>query len=604
MFVFENSFEVALKLGGIYTVLRSKVPAQTAELGDNYCLVGQYEDAPHEIEFDACEAGPVWLNTALEDFKKTYGIDYAIGKWLITGRPLAVLLQIKNNINLDELKTRLYEQHKLETPETGVDPLTDKVVIFGETLHLFYQIVMKHAPMDVVAHFHEWMTASCMCDLARFAHPKLKTVFTTHATMMSRYLCVARGLDFYINRILHAHDEYDWVDDAKEFGIYPRVLIEYKAAHACNVFTTVSEITGKEARVVLHRQPDFLLPNGLNISKFEIPHHLQNLHQENKHKLQKFCTSHFFPSYSFDLDKTMFFFTSGRFEPQNKGFDFCIESMARLNYQMQANNIDKTVVFFIVTRTPTENVLPDLLEQRALSDQIEETLKDIGGQISTSLYDRVIHGSPLCDDGCGKGSTIAVENHISETSWLKLRRLRHAFNRDELPPVTTHRLVNDNDEIIEQIRKCQLFNNEHDKVKIIYHPDFINSASPLFQLDYSDFVRGCHMGIFPSAYEPWGLTPPECVVSSVPCITSDLAGFGAWMKKSCPEHDKYGIYIAERSRLGDEKAIDQMVEILMRFLSQDRWARIKQRNKAFEASKLFGWNRLVKDYLRAYGMIQ
>jgi hypothetical protein len=53
----------------------------------------------------------------------------------------------------------------------------------------------------------------------------------------------------------------------------------------------------------------------------------------------------------------------------------------------------------------------------------------------------------------------------------------------------------------------QLFNSVHDRVKVIFHPEFLKSTSPLIPLDYDEFVRGCHMGVFPSYYEPWGYTP-------------------------------------------------------------------------------------------------
>lgn len=44
-------------------------------------------------------------------------------------------------------------------------------------------------------------------------------------------------------------------------------------------------------------------------------------------------------------------------------------------------------------------------------------------------------------------------------------------------------------------------------IKVIFHPEFLSSTNPLFGLDYEEFVRGCHLGVFPSYYEPWGYTP-------------------------------------------------------------------------------------------------
>ena len=81
------------------------------------------------------------------------------------------------------------------------------------------------------------------------------------------------------------------------------------------------------------------------------------------------------------------------------------------------------------------------------------------------------------------------------------------------------------------------------KVKIVYHPDFIDSSNPLFGLDYNEFIRGCHLGIFPSYYEPWGYTPLECLASGLPSITSEVAGFGDYVVNNIPDHDEKGMYI-------------------------------------------------------------
>lgn len=80
--------------------------------------------------------------------------------------------------------------------------------------------------------------------------------------------------------------------------------------------------------------------------------------------------------------------------------------------------------------------------------------------------------------------------------------------RTSLPPVITHNLVDDSkDEVLNYVRRLHLFNNRHDRVKVIFHPEFLNTSSPLLPMDYEEFVRGCHLGVFPSYYEPWGYTP-------------------------------------------------------------------------------------------------
>ena len=96
---------------------------------------------------------------------------------------------------------------------------------------------------------------------------------------------------------------------------------------------------------------------------------------------------------------------------------------------------------------------------------------------------------------------------------MQLKRRIFALKRNSLPAVTTHNMADDpNDPILNQIRRVRLFNSTYDRVKIVFHPDFLNANNPVLGMDYEEFVRGCHLGVFPSYYEPWGYTPAECTV--------------------------------------------------------------------------------------------
>ena len=155
----------------------------------------------------------------------------------------------------------------------------------------------------------------------RIAHLRLPvtTVFTTHATLLGRYLA-SDSPDFYNHLPFINADE-----QASKYNIYARFAIVRAAAHASTVFTTVSDVTAFESEKLLGRKPDAILPNGLNIRRFAGLHEFQNLHREFKERIHEFAMGHFFPSYTFDLDNTLYFFTSGRYEYRNKGMDLFIE---------------------------------------------------------------------------------------------------------------------------------------------------------------------------------------------------------------------------------------------------------------------------------------
>ena len=143
-----------------------------------------------------------------------------------------------------------------------------------------------------MAHFHEWQ-AGLAIPLVRKRHVDVTTVFTTHATLLGRYLC-AGSVDFYNNL-----QYFDVDHEAGKRGIYHRYCIERSAAHCADVFTTVSHITAYESEHLLKRKPDGVLPNGLNVVKFQAMHEFQNLHQTAKAKIHDFVRGHFYGHFNF-----------------------------------------------------------------------------------------------------------------------------------------------------------------------------------------------------------------------------------------------------------------------------------------------------------------
>jgi glycogen(starch) synthase len=165
----------------------------------------------------------------------------------------------------------------------------------------------------------------------------------------------------------------------------------------------------------------------------------------------------------------------------------------------------------------------------------------------------------------------------------------------------THNLIDDSkDDILNFVRRANLVNNRHDRVKVVYHPDFVASTSPLFGLDYGEFVRGCHLGVFPSYYEPWGYTPLECIARGVPAVTSDLSGFGDYVEQHVPDHEQKGIFVVTRKEKSFDESAQELTEIMWKFFIQNRRERIAQRNQTESASEQFDWHHLREYYDKAY----
>lgn len=134
---------------------------------------------------------------------------------------------------------------------------------------------------------------------------------------------------------------------------------------------------------------------------------------------------------------------------------------------------------------------------------------------------------------------------------------------------------------------------------MIFHPEFLSSTNPLFGLDYEEFVRGCHLGVFPSYYEPWGYTPAECTVMGIPSITTNLSGFGCFMEEQIADPKSYGIYIVDRRFIDLENSVRQLAGYMYDFCKLNRRQRIIQRNRTERLSDLLDWRNLGVFYRQA-----
>ncbi|KAG0309199.1 glycogen synthase isoform 1, partial [Dissophora globulifera] len=434
----------------------------------------------------------------------------------------------------------------------------------------------------VIAHFHEWLAGVAIA-LCRKRHIDVTTIFTTHATLLGRYLC-AGDVDFYNNL-----RNFDVDHEAGKRGIYHRYCIERAATHCCDVFTTVSHITAYEAEHLLKRKPDGVLPNGLNVVKFSAMHEFQNLHAVSKNRIHEFVQGHFYGHYDFDLENTLYFFTAGRYEYRNKGLDMFIESLQRLNEKLKATGSPMTVVAFIITPAETHSFTVETLKGQAVVKQLKETVHDIAQRMETRLFEKA-----------ARGGDVNATQFLTSEDQILLKRRTFALKRSTLPPIVTHNMADDGkDPVLDQLRRLGLFNHPSDRVKIVFHPEFINSNNPLFNLDYEEFVRGCHLGVFPSYYEPWGYTPAECTVMGVPSITTNLSGFGCFMDDSIVDSSEYGIYIVDRRMKSVEESIQQLSDQMLMFCQKSRRQRINQRNRTERLSDLLDWKRMGLEYIKA-----
>jgi glycogen(starch) synthase len=548
-------------------------------------LLGPYFTQTAAAEFEPLAIDEETAVGQTISWMRNLGLEVHYGNWLITGKPKIVLFDIASLMkDVDEIKGRIWENHKISTLD--VEDLVNQTIVFGELIRLFLsQLATENkAKKDIIVHFHEWMASTCLPDL-RKEKVKIATVFTTHATMLGRYLA-GNVPNFY-----DVLDKFDWLKEAKHYGIEAQASFERAAAQKADVLTTVSDITAKECVAFLGRIPELILPNGLNIQRFAALHEHQNLHSLYKKRISDFVMGHFFQNQPFDLEQTLYLFTSGRFEYSNKGYDLTLDALEILNRKMKESGSRKTVIMFFITKQPYHSIDPEVLHSRAVLDEIRENCQAIEKEVGEKLFQASAASKDL--------SLPDLNDFVNEYWRLRLRRTVQTWKTNARPKVVTH-LLKQEDDIIRNLHRTNLLNNEEDKVKVVYHPDFIVSTNPLFGLDYGQFVRGCHLGVFPSYYEPWGYTPLECMARGVPTVTSDLSGFGDYMMQIMRDYEQWGVSVVNRKTQNYQESAEQLANLLFKFVQQSQRDRITQRNRVESIADTFDWSNLRGYYDTAH----
>ena len=250
------------------------------------------------------------------------------------------------------------------------------------------------------------------------------------------------------------------------------------------------------------------------------------------------------------------------------------------------------IIFFIVTQRPFRSISAEVLRSRAVMEEMRRACDAIKDQVGEQLF-----------LASARSEAPALDSLMDDTLRLQLRRMRLAWKSPRLPAVLTHDLLDEGrDEVLGQIRCCNLWNTADNRVKVIYHPDFITATNPLFGMDYSQFIRGCHLGIFPSHYEPWGYAPLECAACGVPAATSDLAGFGTYLDRNMPDHTANGLFVLHRRHTSFDASANELVTWMMEFARQERRDRIAQRNRVEARGEQFDWSNFGRYYAEAHNM--
>ena len=334
-YLFEVSWEVCNKVGGIHTVVSTKAVSLIKEYADNYILIGpdliRNEGENPEFEEDQ-ELFADWIHVARQS-----GLYVKAGRWKIQDKPIALLVDFSHSFSdKDAIFSGLWESYKLDSLSGQWDYV--EPTLFGFTVGRVIESFIRHylsTDDKVVAQFHEWMTGSGLLYLKNHL-PQVATAFTTHATTVGRSIAGN-------NRPLYNQlEKYVAEEVAKEYGITSKLSLERIAAQEADVFTTVSEITAKECKHFLNKEVDIVTPNGFEDEIIPSSAVYQDKRDTARERMLKVAST----LMGQDLPKNTYIVaTSGRYEYKNKGIDLFIDAVKKIQDEQK---LDKPLLAMLL----------------------------------------------------------------------------------------------------------------------------------------------------------------------------------------------------------------------------------------------------------------
>lgn len=349
-YLFEVSWEVCNKVGGIHTVLATKSLYLAGELKNHHIHIGPdvWMETAVNPEFDE---DPLMFRNWKEDAAKE-GLRVRTGRWNVPGKPVAILVDFTPFISKkDEILTSLWTSFGVDSLNGNWDYIES--ALFGYAAGKVIESFTRHHIQSfhrVTAQFHEWMTGAGLLYIKQAAIP-ISTIFTTHATVVGR--CIAgKNRPFYNQLGTLNGDEL-----AKEFGVSSRHSLEKAAANNADVFTTVSSITAAECRQLLGREVDVVTPNGFEASITPKENEFDAVREKAHNRLIDIAELMSGKKYGNPLLVGI----SGRYEYENKGINVFIDALARLK---ESNYSGRQILAFIMVPSGTTGPDKDLIEKK------------------------------------------------------------------------------------------------------------------------------------------------------------------------------------------------------------------------------------------------
>ncbi|MBN3034416.1 MAG: alpha-glucan family phosphorylase, partial [Bacteroidales bacterium] len=348
-YLFEVSWEVCNRIGGIHTAISTKAQLLQDELRERHILIGPdvWRDSGENPEFEEDKSlFHAWKQHALGE-----GLRVKVGRWKISSMPIAIILDFTTLMaQKDEIFSKLWEDYQLDSLSGQWDYIEPCLFGYaaGKVIESYTKYFMS-TRTRVVAHFHEWMTGAGILYLNGH-RPQIATVFTTHATVIGR--SIARNHLPLYNRL----EEYDVDDKSDDFNVASKQSLEKIAAANADSFTTVSKLTSRECAQFLKKEVDVVTPNGFEDSFVPAAGEFRQKREKARKLLMDVAAQVTQKGIGKDA---MLIATSGRYDFRNKGQDVFLDALAEVN---QSDRLKRDIVAFMLIPTQHYGPRNDLAE--------------------------------------------------------------------------------------------------------------------------------------------------------------------------------------------------------------------------------------------------
>lgn len=349
-YIFESSWEVCNKVGGIYAVLSSRANTLQKEHKDKVIFIGPDIWGENESPWfkEDLSLHKEWRKHA--DLNESLAV--RVGRWQVPGEPITILVDFEKFHNhKNDIYGQMWRLYGVDSMAAYGDYDDSSMFAYSvgnviESFYKFHKLQDKH----VVAHFNEWMLGMGALYVKHFV-PKIGTLFTTHATSIGRSIA-GNNLPLYKH-----FSEYNGDQMAQELNMVSKHSIEKITAHNVDCFTTVSDITARECEQLLEKRPDVVTPNGFE--KGFIPKKAAYTKQRKKARETLIRVTEALLGYPI-ASKSLIVALSGRYEYKNKGIDVFVDSLNKLRSNI---SLKKDVIAFVMVPAWVREYREDLQER-------------------------------------------------------------------------------------------------------------------------------------------------------------------------------------------------------------------------------------------------